>query len=70
LKVLVTGATGYLGVVAAAALAAREHQVVGLETHRPVGQQSPWDASELFIGVEMLCQLPRIREIGALGRHS
>jgi len=30
LKVLVTGATGYLGAVAATALAAREHEVVGL----------------------------------------
>lgn len=30
MKVLVTGATGYLGAVAAAALAAREHEVVGL----------------------------------------
>jgi NAD(P)-dependent dehydrogenase (short-subunit alcohol dehydrogenase family) len=30
LKVLVTGATGYLGPVAAAALAAQEHEVVGL----------------------------------------
>jgi nucleoside-diphosphate-sugar epimerase len=30
LKVLVTGATGYLVAVAAAALAAREHDVVGL----------------------------------------
>lgn len=30
MKVLVTGATGYLGAVAATALAAREHEVVGL----------------------------------------
>jgi len=30
LKVLVTGATGYLGAVAATALAAREHEVMGL----------------------------------------
>jgi nucleoside-diphosphate-sugar epimerase len=35
MKVLVTGATGYLGTVAAEALAARSHQVLGLPN--PIG---------------------------------